>query len=153
MSPGTVEGWRHEAFIFGMESPIVHVHKIDGLVRYCMDFHKLNDRTSKDAYPQPSIDMCHNTVGNIKYFSTFDLQSGYWQIRVAESDIPKTAFIAKYRIFEYTKMPFVLCNVGSTFQRCMELIFRGLQWHISLIYLDDITILGRDVDEILGDVG
>ena len=130
-------------------SPTVLVRKADGSVRYCVDFRKVNDRTVKDAYPLPRIDMCLDSLGNIKYFSTLDLQSGYWQIRVKESDIPKTAFITKYGLFEYTKMPFGLCNAGSSFQRCMELIFRGLQWQTLLIYLDDIIILGRDINENL----
>ena len=130
-------------------SPTVLVRKADGSVRYCVDFRKVNDRTVKDAYPLPRIDMCLDSLGNIKYFSTLDLQSGYWQIRVKESDIPKTAFIIKYGLFEYTKMPFGLCNAGSSFQRCMELIFRGLQWQTLLIYLDDIIILGRDINENL----
>ena len=116
-------------------------------VRYCVVFRKLNDRTVKDAYPLLRIDMCPNSLGNIKYFSMLDLQSGYWQIRVTESDIPKTSFITKYWILEYTKMAFGLCNTGSTFQRCMELI--GIQWHTLLIYLDDIIILGWDINENL----
>ena len=137
------------AVVLGVISPTALVRKADGSVRYCVDFRKLHDWTMKDAYPLPRIDMCLNSVWNIKYFSTLDLQSSYWQIRVAESDIPKTAFITKYGIFEYTKMPFGLCNAGSTFQRCMELISRGLQWHTLLIYLDDIIILGRDINENL----
>ena len=130
-------------------SPTVLVRKANRSVRYCVDFRKVNDRTVKDAYPLPRINMCLDSLGNIKYFSTLDLQSGYWQIRVKESDIPKTAFITKYELFEYTKMLFGLCNAGSSFQRCMELIFRGLQWQTLLIYLDDIIILGRDINENL----
>ena len=49
---------------------------------------------------------------------------GYWQLKVAPEDRHKTAFITKYGLFEYTKMPFGLCNAPSTFQRFMELIFQ-----------------------------
>lgn len=66
-----------------------------------------------------------------------------------ERDRPKTAFITKYGLYEYNKMPFGLCNAPSTFQRCMELIFRGLQWQTLFIYLDDIIIFSSDLDEHL----
>ena len=127
----------------------VLVRKTDNSVRYCCDFRKLNDRTVKDAYPLPRIDMCLSSLGGVRWFSTLDLQAGYWQIGVEESDIPKTAFITKYGLFEYTKLPFGLCNGPSTFQRCMELVFRGLQWHTLLIYLDDIIVTGRSMEENL----
>ena len=130
-------------------SPTVLVRKPDGSVRYCVDFRQVNDRTLKDAYPLPRIDMCLNSLGGVRFFSTLDLQSGYWQIKVAESDILKTAFITKYGLYEYKKMPFDLCNGPSTFQRCMELVFRGLQWNTLLIYLDDIIVMGHTMQENL----
>ena len=46
-------------------------------------------------------------------------------------------------------MPFGLCSAGSTFQRCMELIMQGLQWQTLLIYLDDLIVIGRTMDENL----
>jgi hypothetical protein len=76
-----------------------------------------------------------------------DLQSGYWQLLTAPEDRHKTAFITKYGLFEYTKMSFGLCNAPSTFQRCMELIFRGMQWKTLLIYLDDIILYSSNLDD------
>ena len=130
-------------------APTVLVCKGDGSVRWCIDYRSLNCRTLKDAYPLPRMDMCFDSLGSVQYFSTLDLQSGYWQIQVAKEDVPKTAFITKYGLYEYLKMPFGLCNAPSTFQRCMELVFRGLQWKTLLIYLDDIIILGSSMDENL----
>ena len=78
-----------------------------------------------------------------------DLQSGYWQIALNEDDQHKTAFITKYGLYEYTKMPFGLCNAPSTFQRCMELIFRGMQWETLLIYLDDIILYSSTIKDHL----
>jgi hypothetical protein len=78
-----------------------------------------------------------------------DLQSGYWQLEIAESDRDKTAFITKYGLYEYVKMPFGLCNAPSTFQRCVELILRGLQWKTLLIYIDEIVIYSSNM-EVLG---
>ena len=126
-------------------SPVVLVRKKDNTVRWCIDYRKLNNATKKDAYPLPRIDTCLDCLSTAKVFSTLDLQSGYWQLEIAEEDRHKTAFITKYGLFEYRKMPFGLCNAPSTFQRCMELILKGLQWKTLLIYLDDVIIYSSDV--------
>ena len=90
--------------------------------------------------------MCLDCLSSAKLFSTMDLQSGYWQIELSEEDRHKTAFTTKYGLWEYTKMPFGLCNAPSTFQRCMELIFRGMQWQTLLIYLDDIILYSSCIE-------
>lgn len=76
-----------------------------------------------------------------------NLQSDYWQTAVDEKDHQKTVFITKWGLYEYTRMPFGLCNAPTMFQRAMEL--RGPQWDTLLIYLDDIIVLGRGADESL----
>ena len=131
-------------------SPVVLVRKKDGSVRWCVDYRKLNDVTVKDAYPLPRIDMCLECLGSAKLFSTMDLQSGYWQIEMDAKDQAKTAFITKYGLFEYTKMPFGLCNAPSTFQRCIELVLRGLQWKVLLIYLDDVIVYSSTYEDTSG---
>lgn len=118
-------------------------------MRWCVDYHCLNSLTIKDAYPLPKIEACLDVLGGATMFLTLNLQSGYWQITVDDKDRQKTAFITKWGLYEHTRMPFRLCNVPSTFQRAMELILRGLQWETLLIYLDDIIVLGRGVDENL----
>ena len=130
-------------------SPIVMVRKKTGDVRVCIDYRKLNERTIKDAYPLPRIDMCLDCLSSAKIFSTIDLQSAYMQLELTEEDRSKTAFITKYGLFEYSVMPFGLCNAPSTFQRCMELVFRGLQWNFLLVYLDDIIVLASNFEEHL----
>ena len=84
-----------------LSSPIVMVRKKTGDVRVCIDYRKLNERTIKDAYPLPRIDMCLDCLASTKIFSTIDLQSAYMQLEVAEEDRHKTAFITKYGLFEY----------------------------------------------------
>ncbi len=98
---------------------------------------------SQGCLSSPKIEECLDVLGGACVFSTLDLQSGYWQIAVDEMDRAKTAFITRYGLYEYTRMPFGLCNAPSTFQRAMELVLRGLQWETLLIYLDDIIILGK----------
>ncbi len=72
-----------------------------------------------------------------------------------EEDKAKTAFVTRSGLYEYNKMAMGLCNGPSTFQRFMELLFRGLQWKILLIYLDDIIIYSETFEahlERLGEV-
>ena len=91
--------------------------------------------------------MCLDCLSSAKIYSTIDLQSAYMQLEVAEEDRQKTAFITKYGLYEYSVMPYGLCNGPSTFQRCIELIFRGIQWEYLLVYLDDIIVIATDFDE------
>lgn len=118
-----------------------------------MDYRKVNEATQKDAYPLPKIEECLDTLSGSKLFSTLDLLSGYHQFEVNEKDRPRTAFITKYGLFEYTRMPFGLCNAPSTFQRGMELVLRRLQWVTLLIYLDDVIITGKTFKEHLNNLG
>ena len=76
-----------------------------------------------------------------------DMSSGYYQIELSEDDMNKTAFITKYGLFEYRRMPFDLCNAPATFQRAMSPILRGLEWGEVLAYLDDIIILGKSFED------
>jgi hypothetical protein len=128
-------------------SPVVLVRKKDQTVRWCIDYRKMNELTVKDAYPLPRIDMCLDCLSSASIFSVMDLQSGYWQLEIAESDRDKTAFISNHGLYEYVKMPFGLCNAPSTFQRCIELILRGLQWKTLLIYIDDIVIYSSNMED------
>lgn len=137
------EQWHYKTFKICMG---VSAKKMEQSVG-CIDYRKLNDCTRKDAYPLPCIDMCLDCLAGASIFSKMDLQSGYWQIVLEEKDREKSAFITKYGLFEYTKMPFGLCSAPSTFQRCMELIFRGMQWKHLLIYLDDIIIFSQDMED------
>ena len=130
-------------------SPIVVVPKKNGKLRICCDYRKLNNVTKKDAFPLPKISDCLDAVSGSMYFSTLDLTSGYNQVRVAEEDIPKTAFVTKYGLFESPFMSFGLCNAPATFQRVMELALQGLQWATCLIYIDDIIVFSATEDEHL----
>ena len=96
-------------------SPLVFVKKKDGSTRPCVDYRKLNSVTQFDCFPLPKIEECLDSLGGSKYFSTLDLQSGYWQIEVKEEDRPKTAFRTRSGLYEYVVMPFGLSNAPSTF--------------------------------------
>jgi hypothetical protein len=133
-------------------SPIVLVNKRNGEVRFCVDYRRLNTITKKDVYPLPRIDDSLNALGCAKYFSTFDLASGYWQIPMTEADKEKTAFTSHYGLFQFEVMPFGLCNAPATFQRHMDLLFAGLKWTSCLIYLNDIIVFSPTFEDHLKDL-
>ena len=128
-------------------SPICLVSKKDGGVRLCVDYRKVNNLVKPDGFPLPRVQDCLDAVAESKWFSTFDLTSGYYQIPLKSQDIPKSAFVCKYGHYEMTRMPFGLNNAAGTFQRTMELALQGLQWVICLIYIDDIVVFGRSFEE------
>jgi hypothetical protein len=130
-------------------SPLVIVPKKDGALRLCCDFRKLNSITEKDVYPLPLIDEVLDQLAEAQYFTTLDLQSGYWQLEVSPADRPKTAVITPRGLYQFIRMPFGLCNAPATFQRAMNQVLLGLQPHVALVYLDDIIIHSPNLEQHL----
>ncbi|GMF14722.1 unnamed protein product [Phytophthora fragariaefolia] len=128
---------------FAWGFPVVLVRKKDGKVRFCVDYRALNKITTKTVDPLPRIDETLEALGSALLFSTLDLKAGYWQIRVANKDNPKTAFTTKQGLYQFDRMPFGLTNAPSTFQRLMNNVLRGLTWTTCLAYLDDIVVYTR----------
>ena len=133
-------------------SPPVLVRKKDGSWRYCIDFRGLNAATTRDAYPLPLIEECIDSLAYMQWYSALDMNSGYWQIPVAEEDKEKTAFITKYGLFHFLRMPFGLSNAPATFQRTMNLVLSGLIWVNVIVYLDDVNVIGKTFQENLANL-
>lgn len=113
-------------------SNIVLVKKKDGTTRFCIDYRKLNV-TKHDAYLLPRIDDSLDQLRGATWFPTLDLCSGYWQVAVDSQDNQKTAFSTRRGLFEFSVMPFGLCNAPVTFERLMETVLRGLQFEMCLM--------------------
>ena len=130
-------------------SPVVLVKKKDGTQRLCVDYRKLNALTVKDSFPLPRIDDALESLHGAVWFSTLDLQSGYWQIELDQKSKPYTAFCTKTGLYQWRVLPFGLTNAPSTFERIMERCFSGLSWKILLLYLDDVIVFAQTFKDAL----
>jgi transposase InsO family protein len=131
-------------------APVVLVRKKTGGLRLCVDYRQLNAKTIKDAYPLPRIEETLQSLGGAKYFSSIDLAQGYMQCAMEPADIGKTAFrVGTGGLYEFTRMPFGLCNAPATFQRLMEACFSEEIFESLLVYLDDILVFSETFGEHL----
>jgi len=104
-------------------APILFVLKPDGTLRLCVDYRELNKITIKNKYPLPLMSELGSRLGKATIFTKLDLKNGYYLIRMAGGEEWKTAFKRRYGLYEYTVMPFGLCNVPSTFQSMINDVF------------------------------
>ena len=101
--------------------------------------------TKPDVFPLPRINDLLDQLGKSKYYTTLDLVSGYWQIRVHANSQEKTAFATHQGSYEFRVMPFGVMNAPAVFQRLMQRVLSGLQF-IS-VYLDDVIVYSETLTE------
>lgn len=128
-------------------APVLFQRKHDGSLRMCVDYRALNKVTIKNKYPIPLIADLFDRLGVVLSFTKMDLQKGYYQVRIAEGDEPKTACITRYGSFEWTVMPFGLTNAPATFCTLMNKIFQPHLDKFVVVYLDDIVVYNNTLEE------
>ena len=130
-------------------SALVLVRKKNGALHVCVDYRGVNKNNVPDQYLLPRIDELIDMIGKNKprIFTSLDLMKGYHQVRMAEDSKPKTAFTCHMGLFQYRQMPFRLTNTPATFQRLMSHLFSGEKWSFVSVYLDDLLIMSKTMEE------
>ncbi|WVZ89897.1 hypothetical protein U9M48_036246 [Paspalum notatum var. saurae] len=138
-------------------SPALFVEKKDqGDKRLCVDYRLLNAVTVKNKYPLPHIDILFDQLAGARVFSKIDLRSGYYQIKIREEDIPKTAFSTRYGLYEYLVMSFGLTNVPVFFMYMMNSVFMNeldkehklyAKFSKCAFWLKEVSFLGHILSE------
>jgi hypothetical protein len=112
-----------------------------------MDYHSLNEVTIKNTYPLPRIKYLFDQMKGASVFSKIDLRSGYHQLKIQESDIPKIAFHTRYGLYEYTVMYFGLTNAPAYFMYLMNKVFMEYLDKFLVVFIDDILIFLKTEEE------
>ena len=130
-------------------APVLFAKKKDSCpgtagLRFCIDYRGLNNVTEDDTYPLPVAENLFARLRGATVFSKLDLRSGYYQVQIKPEDVPKTAFITRYGLFEFVVMPFGLKNAPATFMRLMNNVLKDFIDVFVVVYLDDILIFSKN---------
>jgi hypothetical protein len=128
-------------------APMIFVLKKDGTQRLCVDYHALKEVTIKNMYPLPRIDDLFDQLRGACVFSKIDLRSGYHHLKIRECDIPKTGFVSRYGLYEYTVMSFGLTNAPAYFMYLMNKVFMEYLDKFVVVFIDDILVYSRSEEE------
>jgi hypothetical protein len=126
---------------------VLFVQKKDGSQRMCVDYRSLNDVTVKNKYLLPRIKDLFDQMRGARVFSKIDLQSGYRQMKIRPSDIPKMAFSIRYGLYEFTVMSFGLTNAPAYFMNLMNKVFMEYLDRFVVVFIDDILVYSKSVSD------
>jgi hypothetical protein len=140
-----------KGFIRPSSSPwgalVLFVEKKDGTQRMCVDYRSLNEVTIKNKSPLPRIEDLFDQMKGASVFLKIDLRSGYHQLKIRESGIPKTAFRTRYGLYEYTVMSFGQTNAPAYFMYLMNKVFVEYLDRFIVVFIDDILVFSRTMEE------
>jgi hypothetical protein len=109
----------------------------------CVDYRSLNDVIMKNKYPLPRIEDLFDQMRGARVFSKIDLRSGYHQMKIRPSDIPKMAFSTRYGLYEFMIMSFGLTNAPVYFMNLMNKVFMEYLDRFVVVFIDDILIYSK----------
>ena len=124
-------------------APVLFAKKKGKTLRLCIDYRQLDRVTIKNQYPLPRIDDLFDQLRGARVYSKIDLRTGYHQLRVRDTDIPRTAFRIRYGHFEFTVMPFGLTNALAAFMDLMHRMFQPYLDQFLVVFVDDILIYSQ----------
>ncbi|KAA3461934.1 Retrotransposon protein [Gossypium australe] len=128
-------------------APVLFIKKKDNWMRLCVYYWQLNKLTIKNRYPLPHIDNLFNQLKGASVFSKIDLRLGYYQLKVKDSNVPKTAFCTCYCHYEFLVVPFGLTNVPAAFMDLMICIFQPYLDQIVAVFINYILIYSKSKAE------
>jgi hypothetical protein len=133
-------------------APVIFVLKKNGTQRLCVDYRALNEVTVKNKYLLPRIDDLFDQLCGACVFSKIDLRSGYHQLRVRECDIPKTAFVLRYGLYEFMVLSFGLTNAATYIMYMMNKVFMEYLDKFIMVFINDILVYSRSEEEHEGHI-
>ena len=128
-------------------APIQLVRKKDGTWRFCIDYRNLNSHTISDKYPLPRISQIIDSLHGARWFTTLDLASGYWQIKLDAKSQNIASFVTHRGQYRPLVMPFGLKNAPAAFQRALNTILKDYIGKWCYVYIDDILIYSQNFEE------
>ena len=148
-----IDKWLEHGVIEQSNSPwnfgLVAAPKKNGKIRWCVDYRALNKITTKDSHPIGNIDDNLSRLSRSTIFSCIDGSGAYHVIQLDPKDKTKTAFATPWGSYQFTHMPFGLCNAPSTYARLVQMVLQGIPYSIALPYLDDTIVHSRNLQEHL----
>lgn len=134
-------------------APAFLVKKKDvGAYRLVVSYKELNDRVESDQYPIPRTNDLLRALEGSQFFTSLDLNSGFFQIRVREEDQYKLAFTSVLGLMTFTRLPQGFKNSSAIFQRELNKAFSALLYKSLVIYIDDLASYGRNFEEALNNL-
>jgi hypothetical protein len=128
---------------------VIFVPKKDGTQRMCVDYRALNEVTVKNKYSLPIIDDLFDQLHGACVFSKIDVRSGYHQLKIRGCNIPKTTFVSRYGLYEYTVMSFGLTNALAYFMYLMNKVFMEYLDKFVVVFIENILVYSRSEEEHL----
>ena len=126
---------------------VLFVKKKDVTLRMCIDYWQINKVTVNNKYLLPRIEDLFDHLKGVSVFSKIDLQSGYYQLRVKEADVPKIAFRTRYGHYEFLVMPFGLTNASTAFMDLMNRVFHPYLDQFVVVFIDGILVYSKDAQK------